>query len=59
MTTYTVILEEDPATGDLIMPIPAELLAEANWYEGDILEWSIQENGQIILHKKDTNENSI
>jgi hypothetical protein len=59
MTTYTVILEEDPATGDLIMPIPAELLAEANWYEGDILEWIIQENGQIILHKKDTNENSI
>jgi antitoxin component of MazEF toxin-antitoxin module len=59
MTTYTVILEEDPATGDLIMPIPAELLAEANWYEGDTLEWSIQENGQIILHKKDTNENSI
>jgi antitoxin component of MazEF toxin-antitoxin module len=59
MTTYTVILEEDPATGDLIMPIPAELLAEANWQEGDTLEWSIQENGQIILHKKDTNENSI
>jgi antitoxin component of MazEF toxin-antitoxin module len=59
MTTYTVILEEDPETGDLIMPIPAELLAEAKWYEGDTLEWSIQENGQIILHKKDTNENSI
>jgi antitoxin component of MazEF toxin-antitoxin module len=59
MTTYTIILEEDPDTGDLIMPIPAELLTEAKWYEGDILEWSIQENGQIILHKKETNENSI
>ena len=59
MTTYTVILEEDPATGDLIMPIPAELLAEANWQEGDTLEWSIHDNGQITLHKKETDENSI
>lgn len=59
MTTYTVILEEDPDTGDLIMPIPAELLTEAKWQEGDTLEWSIHESGQIILHKKETNEDSI
>lgn len=39
MSKYTVRVEQDPYTGDLILPIPDELLAEVGWGEGDELEW--------------------
>ena len=39
MSKYTVRVEQDPNTGDLILPIPDELLAEVGWGEGDELEW--------------------
>ena len=39
MIKYTVRVEQDPNTGDLILPIPDELLAEVGWGEGDELEW--------------------
>jgi hypothetical protein len=39
MIKYTVRVEQDPNTGDLILPIPDELLAEMGWGEGDELEW--------------------
>ena len=34
-THWIVELEEDPTTGDLILPIPHELLKELNWAVGD------------------------
>jgi len=39
MTKYTVIVEQDPDTGELILPIPDKLLAEMGWNEGDELIW--------------------
>jgi hypothetical protein len=39
MTKYIVRLEEDPKTGELILPIPDELLVEVGWSEGDELVW--------------------
>ena len=38
--TYTVKLEEDPNTGDLILPIPTELLNQMGWDIGDDLIWN-------------------
>jgi hypothetical protein len=52
MTRWTVILEEDPNTGDLIMPIPQEVLDLQGWSEGDTLEWIDQDNGSWQLQKK-------
>ena len=47
-----VRLEEDPETGDLILPFPDDMLKELRWQEGDTLEW-LDKNGQIVLRKKD------
>ena len=34
---YEVITQEDPETGDLILPIPPPVLAKMGWKEGDEL----------------------
>ena len=39
MSKYVVKVEQDPDTGDLILPIPDELLAEMGWVLGDELVW--------------------
>jgi antitoxin component of MazEF toxin-antitoxin module len=49
--TYQVNLEEDPETGELILPLPEGLLEEMGWEEGDDLKWVVQENGSIVLSK--------
>lgn len=52
MTHWTVTLEEDPETGDLIMPFPPDLLEEAGWKEGDEIIWTDQGDGSWLLTKK-------
>jgi hypothetical protein len=48
---WTVIVEEDPDTGDLMLPFPDELLTEAGWKEGDTLKWTINPDNTIIIEK--------
>ena len=48
---WTVTLEEDPETGETVLPLPPELLALEGWGEGTILEWIEQEDGSVILQK--------
>lgn len=52
MTRWTVTLEEDSDTGDLIMPIPQEVLDLQGWVEGDTLEWLDRGDGSWQLQKK-------
>jgi len=52
MTRWTVTLEEDPDTGDLIMPIPQEVLDLQGWSKGDLLEWLDRGDGSWQLQKK-------
>lgn len=51
--SWTVTLEEDPETGDLILPFTNEMLEEVGWKEGDELEWVDNKNGSWSLVKKD------
>ena len=51
--TFTITLEEDPETGDLILPLPQELLDDAGWGEGDVLNWRDNKDGSWSLTKKD------
>lgn len=60
MSKYIVKVEQDPNTGDLILPIPDELLAEMGWNEGDELIWEetmmCEDDGEYpgySLRKKD------
>ena len=52
---WTIDLEEaKDASGDLIMPLPQDLLDSAGWKEGDILEWKDLGNGTWSLTKKES-----
>ena len=51
-TRYEVITQEDPETGDLLLPIPPQLLKELGWKEGDELDFDIRKDGSIFLKKK-------
>lgn len=52
-STWIVELEEDPETGDLVMPIPPAMLKELGWDIGDTLEWKLdEETGSWSLIKK-------
>ena len=50
-TRVEVITQEDPDTGDLIIPIPIPLLKQLGWKEGDDVEIAVGEDGQIYLKK--------
>lgn len=49
---YEVITQEDPKTGDMIVPIPEPILKQMGWKEGDEIDLSINERGEIFLKKK-------
>lgn len=51
MSQWTVTIEEDPDTGDLILPLPQELLDLQMWKEGDTLEWIDNKDGSWSIQK--------
>ena len=50
-TRYEVITQEDPDSGDLLLPIPQPLLAQMGWKEGDELLFDIDDTGAVIIRK--------
>lgn len=50
-TRYEVITQEDPETGDLIIPIPQPILDELGWKEGDNVEFEVDDKGKIYIKK--------
>jgi len=53
---WTVTVEEDPETGELILPLPADMLNMQGWVDGDTLEWKEGENGEWFLSKVASND---
>jgi hypothetical protein len=51
LNRYEVITHEDPETGDLMLPIPQQLLDELGWREGDEVDFAIDAHGKYILKK--------
>jgi hypothetical protein len=49
--SYEVIAQEDPETGDMLIPIPPHLLKELGWKEGDNVDFSIDDKGKIVIKK--------
>jgi hypothetical protein len=47
-----ITLETDPQTGELILPIPSDLLSQMGWIEGTELFWIDNENGTYSLKEK-------
>jgi len=51
-TSWIVTLEEaDDGSGDLILPLPPEVLELQVWQEGDTLEWIDNEDGSWSIQK--------
>ena len=51
-TTWIISVEEDPVTGELVMPLPPELLEAQGWVIDDELTWEFNEDGTASLTKK-------
>ena len=52
-TSWTVTLEEaEDGSGDLVMPLPQDLLDLQGWKEGDTLTWTDRGDGSFELSKK-------
>ena len=50
--SWTVEVEQDPTTGDLMLPFPADLLSQMGWSEGTDLSWIDNGNGSFTLKEK-------
>lgn len=50
---WIISLEEDVETGELIMPLPKDLLEIKGWKIGDTLAWKINDDGTWTLTKED------
>lgn len=49
---YTVVTQHDE-NGDVLLPIPEELLKKLGWKEGDDIEFGVDDQGRFTLKKKD------
>jgi hypothetical protein len=56
MSRYVITVEEDPETGDLMLPFSDEMLAEVGWKTGDVINWEMHDDGSWTMRKKDGNE---
>ena len=54
-THWIVELEEDPETGDLVMPLPPAMLEAMGWKIGDDLTWNIDEVTKEVSLTKNVN----
>jgi len=54
-THWIVELEEDPETGDLVMPLPPAMLEALGWKIGDDLTWNIDETTKEVSLTKSVN----
>lgn len=52
--TWTISLEEDPETGDLILPLNDDILAETGWKPGDAIDWIDNKDGSWTMKKIET-----
>ena len=52
----TLVVQEDPETGDLFIELPQRLLKQLGWNEGDDLQWIQDANGNWTVKKVDEDE---
>lgn len=52
--TMHVVIEEDPETGELMLPIPIDILNQMGWDIDDELEFEDMMNGTFLMRKTET-----
>lgn len=53
-TGKTVYVQYDESTDEYMLPLPEDMCGDLGWCTGDTLVWSMDDNGAIMLTKKDT-----
>lgn len=48
---WTLNVETDSETGELILSFPDELLESLGWQEGDVLDWAMNDDGTVTMTK--------
>ena len=51
-STYEVITQVDPVTGEIILPIPPEVLKAMGWREGDEIDFTVDSRGKLVMVKR-------
>jgi len=55
--SWVITVEEaDDGSGDLVLPLTDEIMADAGWKPGDTLVWTDLKNGSWSLKKKEDDE---
>jgi hypothetical protein len=57
--SWTVTLQEDPDTGDLILPLPEEVMESSGFEIGDTLNWKDNKDGSISVTKKKSEKTQL
>ena len=52
--SWTINLEEDPETGDLILPLNDDILEQTGWKTGDSIDWIDNKDGSWTMKKIET-----
>jgi hypothetical protein len=52
--TWTINLEEDSETGDLILPLNDDILEQTGWKTGDSIDWIDNKDGSWTMKKIET-----
>jgi hypothetical protein len=52
--SWTINLEEDPETGDLILPLNDDILEQTGWKTGDAIDWTDNKDGSWTMKKIET-----
>lgn len=55
-TSSSLIIQEDPDTGELFVEFPQRLLQQLGWKEGDDLEWVEMPDGSWSIKKVEEND---
>lgn len=50
--TYTTTVELDPETGEYILTLPDEMMAELGWGPGTMIEFEVVDDGTIIIRQR-------
>lgn len=53
MVSKIITLEEDPETGDLLLPLDDGIFEDCGWKIGDTIEWIDNNDGSWTLRRKD------
>jgi hypothetical protein len=54
--SWIATLQEDPETGDMILPLPEDLMKSQGFEIGDILKWKDNKDGSYSISKKVSEE---